>query len=180
MSARGNTHLGRPVEHSAAAAEGHSCPFCRIVAGTLDAAVLYEDEDTLAFLDITAVTQGHTLVIPKPHVADLWEIVEPDAAAVMSTAHRVAARLRSVLAPPGLTLFQANRPAGWQDVFHLHIHLVPRWPADGLHRPWTASPKPLAALEPLRARLAFPGACAATPGHPHPAPSRCSAPFTST
>ncbi|WP_328782674.1 HIT domain-containing protein [Streptomyces canus] len=155
------------------AAEGRSCPFCRIVTRSLDAAVLHEDEDTLAFLDITAVTEGHTLVIPKRHAADLWEIAESDAVAVMRTAHRIAARLRSVLNPPGLTLFQANRPAGWQDVFHLHVHLVPRRPDDGLHRPWTAAPKPLAELEPLRTRLAVTGS-------PYPAAARHPAPFTST
>jgi len=131
------------------------CPFCCIVAGSLDSAVLYEDETTLAFLDITAVTEGHTLVIPKRHATDLWDITESDAAAVMRTAHRLAARLRDVLAPEGLTLFQANRPAGWQDVFHLHVHVVPRSAADHLQRPWVASPRPLAELEPVRARLAI-------------------------
>ena len=130
-----------------------SCPFCAIASGRLDAAVLYEDASTLAFLDITAVAEGHTLVIPKRHADDLWSISESEASAVMQTVHRLAARLRAVLAPEGLTLFQANRSAGWQDVFHLHVHLVPRWTGDHLHRPWVASPRPLAELEPVRRRL---------------------------
>ncbi len=129
------------------------CVFCAIVEGRQPAAIVHEDELTVAFLDITAVTDGHTLVIPKRHAADLWEITPEDAAAVMATVHRTAARIREVLAPDGLTLFQANRDAGWQDVFHLHVHLVPRTAGDHLHRPWTASPVPLERLEPTRARL---------------------------
>jgi histidine triad (HIT) family protein len=117
-----------------------SCPFCDIVSRRLDAAVLYEDSSILAFLDVTAVTEGHTLVIPKRHADDLWSISESEIWAVMRTVHRLANRLRRVLAPEGLTLFQANHSAGWPDVFHLHMHLVPRWTGDNPQRPWAASP----------------------------------------
>ncbi|MFD7732310.1 HIT family protein [Kitasatospora phosalacinea] len=116
------------------------CPFCQIASGSLHAEVLYRDGSTLAFLDRTAVTEGHTLVVPLTHAATLWEVTEADAAAVMRTVHRTARLLREVFAPDGLTLFQANEPAGWQDVFHLHVHLVPRSTGDHLHRPWTADP----------------------------------------
>ncbi|HCT76452.1 MAG TPA: HIT family protein [Micromonosporaceae bacterium] len=136
-------------------AEGR-CAFCEIVRGDLPSSILFEDGDTMAFLDITAVTEGHTLVIPKRHVTDLWEAREDDAVAVMRTVHRMAHRIREVLRPNGLTLFQANRPAGWQDVFHLHVHLVPRNENDRLHRPWQAEPVELETLEPMRSRLAVP------------------------
>jgi histidine triad (HIT) family protein len=126
-----------------------------MVAGRLATSIIYEDEHTLAFLDYTAATGGHTLVIPKVHAADLWTVSEDAAAAVMRTVHRVAARQREVLDPEGLTLFQANGAAGWQDVFHLHVHVVPRGDGDGLRRPWTAVPRPLAELEPMRRRLGF-------------------------
>ncbi|MUN36816.1 HIT family protein [Actinomadura litoris] len=129
------------------------CVFCAIIARREPAALLYEDELTLAFLDITAVTDGHTLVIPRPHRADLWEIEEELAAAVARTVHRMARRIRDVLEPDGLTLFQANRDAGWQDVFHLHVHLVPRAAGDRLTRPWTAAPVPLETLAATRDRL---------------------------
>ncbi|MET8139678.1 HIT domain-containing protein [Sphaerisporangium sp. NPDC005288] len=131
------------------------CVFCAFLTGRARTAVLYEDEHTLAFLDITAVTRGHTLVIPRRHAADLWEISEDDAAAVMRTVHRMARRIREVLCPDGLTLFQANRAAGWQDVFHLHVHLVPRSTGDHLARPWRAEPVELATLEPTRELLAL-------------------------
>ncbi|WP_242884780.1 HIT family protein [Actinomadura litoris] len=131
------------------------CVFCAIIARREPAALLYEDELTLAFLDITAVTDGHTLVIPRPHRADLWEIEEELAAAVARTVHRMARRIRDVLEPDGLTLFQANRDAGWQDVFHLHVHLVPRAVGDRLTRPWTAAPVPLESLATTRDRLSL-------------------------
>lgn len=124
-----------------------ACAFCAMVAGRLHAEILHEDETTLAFLDNTAVMEGHTLVIPRKHAADIWSVSEDDAAAVMRTAHRMAAILQRTFAPSGMTLFQANRAAGWQDVFHLHLHLVPREDGDHLHRPWhvdRADPQALA------------------------------------
>ncbi|MFE4868221.1 HIT family protein [Streptomyces sp. NPDC056682] len=123
-----------------------TCEFCSIVTGLLHAEILFEDESTVAFLDNTAVMEGHTLVIPKVHATDIWAISEDDAAAVMRTAHRMAALLDDVFTPDGMTLFQANRPAGWQDVFHLHVHLVPRRESDHLHRPWHAKRAHPAAL----------------------------------
>ncbi|MEV6524580.1 HIT domain-containing protein [Longispora sp. NPDC051575] len=136
-------------------AQNEQCVFCSIVAGTLRSAIVFEDEATLAFLDITAVAPGHTLVIPKAHARDLWEIAPDDWAAVGRTVHRMAQRIGDVLQPAGMTLFQANRDTGWQDVFHLHVHLVPRTEADRLHRPWTASPVPLDSLEDIRLRLSL-------------------------
>jgi histidine triad (HIT) family protein len=115
-----------------------SCAFCDIVAGDAAAEVIYTNATTVAFLDNTAVTTGHTLVIPRTHVADIWDISAADVTAVMATAHRVAHLIRASLNPDGLTLFQANRPAGWQDVFHFHLHVVPRFQDDRLSRPWTA------------------------------------------
>jgi histidine triad (HIT) family protein len=131
-----------------------SCDFCRIVRGDLAAEILFEDDETLAFLDITAVMEGHTLVIPKRHVADLWEASTADAVAVMRTVHLMARRIHEVLRPDGLTLFQANRDAGWQDVFHLHLHVVPRLAGDHLARPWQAERADPCSLAATRARLA--------------------------
>jgi histidine triad (HIT) family protein len=127
--------------------------FCAIVAGTHPAPIVYQDRATIAFLDNTAVRPGHTLVVPRAHAADLWDVAPDDWAAVARTVHLVARRIEQVLAPDGLTLFQANRDAGWQDVFHLHVHLVPRARGDHLHRPWTATPVPPATLAATRALL---------------------------
>ena len=112
------------------------CVFCQIVAGESPSLVVAEDEFTVAFLDLGQATEGHTLVVPRAHAADIWEISEEDAAAVMTMAKRVAHLLDDRLAPEGLNLVQSNRPAGWQHVFHFHLHVVPRWSGDGLIPPW--------------------------------------------
>ncbi len=96
---------------------------------------------TLAFLDIAPAAEGHALVVPKKHADDLLAASADDAIAVMRTAQIMARRLEETLHPDGMTLFQANRPAGWQDVFHLHLHVVPRWEDDQLVRPWSSGPQ---------------------------------------
>jgi histidine triad (HIT) family protein len=112
------------------------CIFCRIVAGDAPAFVVAEDDRTVAFLDRGQATEGHTLVVPKRHAVDIWEISEVDACAVMAMAKRVAHLLDERLGPDGLNITQSNRPAGWQDVFHFHLHVIPRWTGDGLVPPW--------------------------------------------
>lgn len=119
-----------------------SCPFCAIVDGDAPAHVVDEDAGTLAFLDIAPFTKGHTLVIPKQHTDDLWSADVDTAAALMRTAHRVAARMREVFAPDGVNLLQATRAIAFQTVFHLHVHVIPRYAGDGVSvPPW---PKPAA------------------------------------
>lgn len=113
------------------------CIFCQIVAGEAPSEVVGEDERALAFMDINPVTDGHTLVISKAHAEDIWDLVPGDGTAVWTLTQRVARAIRDGLRPDGLTMFQANRPAGWQDVFHFHLHLVPRWHGDDLVKPWT-------------------------------------------
>jgi histidine triad (HIT) family protein len=123
-----------------------ACIFCRIVAGTAPARVVHRTGHALAFLDRSPATRGHTLVIPRQHAAGLWEVTRQDAAQVMAAVHDVAALLRDRLEPDGLNLFQANGAAAWQEVFHLHVHVVPRYAGDGLVRSWAptaASPDEL-------------------------------------
>jgi histidine triad (HIT) family protein len=117
------------------------CAFCEIVAGRVPANVVYEDERTLAFLDIHPANPGHTLVVPKRHVADVYTLDDADAAAVMSTVRCVARAIRQALAPDGLNLFQTNGRAAFQSVFHFHMHLIPRWWNDGLLPPRGATPR---------------------------------------
>jgi histidine triad (HIT) family protein len=114
---------------------------------------VHEDEHTLAFLDINPAAEGHTLVVPKAHAQDLFDIDADSAAAVMRSAKTVAERIDAVLAPDGLTLVQSNRPAGWQDLFHLHVHVVPRRNGDSLVQPWTPRPAGHETLEAVARRL---------------------------
>jgi histidine triad (HIT) family protein len=115
------------------------CPFCRIVSGAAPAHVVAEDEYCVAVLDASPAARGHTLVIPRAHVADLWTADPETAAAVGRTCAAVARLIRTRLKPDGLTLRQNNGEASGQRVFHLHVHLVPRWHGDG-HVGWPSAP----------------------------------------
>ncbi|HEY9264493.1 MAG TPA: HIT domain-containing protein [Microlunatus sp.] len=113
------------------------CTFCRIASDDPWDQVFYSDDHSVAFLDVAPATRGHTLVIPRRHSADVFSVGEAEFAALGQAVHRVARRLEDRLHPDGLSLFQSNRAGGWQDVFHLHMHLVPRYTGDGLTPPWT-------------------------------------------
>jgi len=116
------------------------CMFCAIAAGRSAAEVVYEDEWTVAFMDINPANTGHTLIVPRQHARDIWDIDEDSAAAVMRAATRVARAVRAGLAPDGLNLVQASGRAAFQSVFHFHLHVIPRWREDGLRPPWRPSP----------------------------------------
>ncbi|KRF34635.1 HIT family protein [Nocardioides sp. Soil805] len=113
------------------------CLFCAVATGDVPAHTVFEDEHTLAFLDINPAADGHTLVIPKAHADDLLDVDADTASTVMRSVRTVARIIDRALAPDGLTVMQANRRAGWQDVFHLHVHVVPRHDGDALTPPWT-------------------------------------------
>src|SRR5574343_1421745 len=88
------------------------CIFCRLIAGEIPASKVFEDEQTLAFMDLGQVNPGHTLVTVKRHAATLLDLTPDEAAAAMRTAHRVAQAAQTAFAPAGLTLLQCNGEAG--------------------------------------------------------------------
>jgi len=114
---------------------GDDCIFCAIAAGEGPAAMLDEDEHTVAFLDINPWTRGHALVIPRAHSRDLLEIEDADLAATATAAKRLAARLKDGLDADGVNLVNACGAAAWQTVFHFHIHVIPRYADDPLQLP---------------------------------------------
>lgn len=114
---------------------GH-CIFCKIVAGDLPAAKVYEDDLTVAFMDIGQVNPGHVLVACKRHAETVLELTPEEAAAAMQTAQRIARAAHQAFAPDGITLFQANGAAGGQTVRHFHIHVLPRHDGDGVELAW--------------------------------------------
>lgn len=127
------------------------CIFCAIVDDEAPSHRVLETEHTLAFLDINPITRGHTLVVPKRHADDLWDVEGGDVGAVMRTAWQVAAMARERLGAEGINLFQATRPVAWQEVDHLHLHVLPRYSDDGLtpptwQRTWGADHGDLAAV----------------------------------
>jgi histidine triad (HIT) family protein len=109
-----------------------NCIFCAIAAKRAPAAIVYESDGALAFLDIHPVVEGHTLVIPKKHSRNLFDLDDASGAAVMHASRVVARALRAAYHADGLTVLQSNERAGGQDVFHYHAHLAPRFIGDGL------------------------------------------------
>ena len=112
------------------------CIFCRLVAGEIPSARVYEDDLVIAFMDIGQVNPGHVLIATKRHATNLFEITPEEAAAVMQTAQKMAEALRIAFDPPGLTLLQANGKEGEQTVFHFHLHVLPRHANDGVGLNW--------------------------------------------
>ena len=101
------------------------CIFCKIVKGEIPCFKVYEDERVLAFEDINPVSTGHTLVIPKRHAKDLWEIEGEDLAAVQLASKKIIQAMR-VLDPSGVACVQLNGRGVNQVVMHYHLHLIPR------------------------------------------------------
>jgi len=116
------------------------CAFCSIVAEDSPAYRLYEDEHSLAFLDIEPATRGHTLVIPKTHYETVTDMPKSLAGEVFQTVHRVSGALESVYQLNGFNVVQANGVAAGQEVFHAHIHIIPRYGDDTLGLGWSGEP----------------------------------------
>jgi histidine triad (HIT) family protein len=112
------------------------CLFCKIIEGAIPSRKVFENQDCFAILDIFPAAKGHTLVIPKKHVIDIHDSDAQTYSVVAAVAKEVADLLQTKLGSQGTTIFQMNREAGWQTVFHLHMHVIPRWSDDGLHKPW--------------------------------------------
>ena len=113
------------------------CIFCKIVAGELPATFVAEDEETVAFMDISPATRGHALVIPRSHAQDLLSIDSDDLRATVTAAQRLAGRAKERLGADGVNLINSCGAAAWQTVFHFHIHVIPRYAGDPLRLPWT-------------------------------------------
>jgi len=129
------------------------CIFCKIVAGAIPSFKLYEDEQTLAFMDINPASEGHALVIPKEHSRDVYAIDDQAIAAVARTARQVATAVALVVSPDGLNLLQCNGPGAAQSVFHFHMHVLPRTLGDDLKLNWGPKPGDMQAIEDLAGRI---------------------------
>ena len=129
------------------------CIFCKLVAGEIPASKVYEDEATIAFMDLGQLNPGHTLVAVKRHADNLLELTADEAAAAMRTAHRIAKAVNKAFQPPGLTLLQCNGKEGDQTVFHFHLHVLPRWGNDGIGLSWPRKDPARETLESYAAQL---------------------------
>lgn len=134
-------------------AEG--CVFCGIVDGSVPSSPVLDTGTVLAFMDIDPVTPGHTLVIPKAHLPDLADLDDELAGEMMAVARRVAAALRRTdLRCDGVNLFYADGEAAFQEVFHSHLHVFPRYADDGfdITASWGSGP-PREELDRIAAKL---------------------------
>ena len=145
--------------------EESDCPFCKIVRGDASARVVFRADDVVAFFPTNPATLGHTLVIPTRHVRDAWSLTAVDAAPLWEATLGMAQAIRSAIRPDGLNIINSVGQAASQTVFHMHMHVVPRWDDDPIgniwppKRPWTADTKD-EALDDLQA------ACARLRGRP--------------
>jgi histidine triad (HIT) family protein len=123
------------------------CIFCKVVAAEIPAQRVDEDEHTVAFMDLNPWTRGHALVVPRNHSRNLYDTGDEDLAHTIRAAKRLALRMRDRLGCDGVNLINSCEPAAWQTVFHLHVHVIPRYDDDPLQlptRPSEADPDELA------------------------------------
>lgn len=130
-----------------------NCIFCKIIGGKIPCFKLFEDEQTLAFMDINPANEGHSLVIAKGHYSDLFSITSDALAAVARTIQKIAPAIRDEVQAEGVNLLQANGKAAAQSVFHFHMHILPRRIDDGLHLNWIPKQGDMKKIGELAARI---------------------------
>lgn len=127
--------------------------FTRLLKGELPCAKVYEDERVFAFMDAGQVNPGHVIVATKAPYPTLMDASDEDAAALMTAAARIARAVDVAFAPEGITILQANRPAAFQTVLHLHLHVLPRHSGDGVDLTWPRKEPDMATLKELAAKI---------------------------
>jgi histidine triad (HIT) family protein len=130
------------------------CIFCRIVAGEVPSFKVYEDQETVAFMDINPLTAGHLLVVPKLHCKGLFDADEATLTAAIAVARRVALAQKEALGLDSLNLVQSNGRWAAQSVDHLHFHLIPRREGDHAGMDWPLVPGEPEAIRAIAARIA--------------------------
>ncbi|HYS45518.1 MAG TPA: HIT family protein [Rhizomicrobium sp.] len=126
--------------------------FAKILRGEMPCVKIYEDAKTLAFMDVMPEAEGHVLVVPKEPAENILDLSPEGVAAMMATTQKLAKAVDKALEPDGILLKQYNRAAAGQSIFHVHVHIVPRW--DGV--PMAPHGKVMvdaATLEPIAAKI---------------------------
>ena len=104
-----------------------TCIFCKIAQKQAPASIIYEDDSVMAFLDLRPLYEGHSLVIPKPHYVDIFDIPKEQLNHVYNVTKQVSAAINKVTNADGISIIQQNGKAAGQDIFHFHVHVVPRF-----------------------------------------------------
>jgi len=146
------------------------CVFCKIRDGQIPSVKLYEDQRTLAFMDINPLNPGHCLVVTKAHAATIFEADPTDLQAAIVAAKKVASAVRTAMQADGLNVLQANGAAAFQSVPHFHFHVIPRRTNDGKGLDWEPVPGDMTEIkknsERIRALLSPQGGAAPFPDLP--------------
>ncbi len=129
------------------------CIFCKIIKGEIPSFKVYEDDDTLAFMDINPASDGHALVIPKVHAEDVHAVSDDSISRTVVAAKKVAAAVEKTVTPGGINLVQCNGPAAGQSVFHFHMHVLPRREGDDLKLNWGLRPGDMDAIGKLAEKI---------------------------
>ena len=116
--------------------KNENCIFCKIAAGEIPSATIYEDEDFRVILDIEPASKGHAWILPKEHYANLYELPEELAAKVLLVAKKVVTAMTDIVGCDGYNVLQNNGVAAGQTVFHYHMHLIPRYENDTVNIKW--------------------------------------------
>lgn len=130
-----------------------STVFEKLLSGEWPCAKVYEDEHVFAFMDAGQVNDGHVIVATRRPCETLMDCTDDEAAALMRAARRLALAVQAAFAPEGITVLQANRPAGWQTVPHLHLHVLPRYSGDGVELTWPRKEPGIDRLRELAAQV---------------------------
>lgn len=113
-----------------------NCIFCKLAAGDIPSATLYEDDDFRVILDLNPASRGHALIIPKEHYRNLYDLDDDLAAKALVLAKRMVLRLKEVLGCDGYNIVQNNEEAAGQTVLHFHMHMIPRYEGDKVGLGW--------------------------------------------
>ena len=114
-----------------------NCIFCKIIAGDIPSKTVYEDDKYKAIMDVAPASKGHVIILPKNHAANIFEISDEDVAGIMVVAKRVASILKNALECDGVNILQNNGEIAGQTVFHLHVHVIPRYEDDMVKIKWS-------------------------------------------
>lgn len=131
-----------------------NCIFCKIIAGDIPSMRVYEDDVCVAILDINPAAPGHTLILPKKHYQDLFEMDEETAGKLLMVAKEIGKRQMERLGAQGVNLVQNNGAAAGQTVLHFHLHVIPRFENDGSMVLWNPTEPSMDDLKAICEKLA--------------------------
>lgn len=119
-----------------------NCIFCKILAGEIPSTAVYEDDDFKAILDVNPAARGHVIILPKNHAAHIYELPDEDASKIMIVAKKIATAIEKAYHCDGVNILQNNGEAAGQTVFHLHVHVIPRFKGDTVNIGWKQGDMP--------------------------------------